>query len=138
MAKTPPAPPAMTPDPNDPRGGTMGSAAGGASDDDDGDEDGEVLLTVLKNSDGTYELIDGDEDGDDDDDAGQGAAGAAGGAADGAGSASGGPEGQTFDSKGALLKGILDLLNEDEDQGGSDFETGFAGGSSASGPGAGS
>lgn len=75
--------------------------------DEPGDEN--VLLTVCKEADGTYSLIKGDE---------QDADGA-----DTAGSAdvAGSPEQsnkQTFDSVGSLLKGILDLLNEDKSSAG--------------------
>ena len=109
--------------------------------DDTGDDDadqGTVLLTVMKNSDGTYTLIDGDEDQDDGD---EGDAMGAGAAAPGVGAPGAGAEsgGQTFDSIGALLKGILDLVKADseQDEGGSgadNFAAGFAGGASASPP----
>lgn len=91
-----------------------GSDAGGDTD-QPGDED--VLLTVCKEADGTYSLIKGDEEDAD--------------GADAAGSATDADK-QTFDSKGALLKAILDILNEDEESsggaaggGGDQFQAGF-------------
>lgn len=88
-----------------------------------------VLLTVLDLGDGTYKLIEGDED--EDQGTGGDAAGDAGGlpssggmgaGASGStvpsgmgssdGSASG--AGQTFDSIGSLMKGILDVLQKSE------------------------
>lgn len=74
-----------------------------AGTDEPGDEN--VLLTVCKEADGTYSLIKGDEQDAD----GMDAAGSA--------DVAGSPEQsnkQTFDSVGSLLKGILDLLNEDK------------------------
>lgn len=126
MAKTPtPSAAPMSDDAADPDDQDTDAGApdqGDDSDDDAGSED--VLLTVCKEADGTYSLIKGDEeDADGEDTAGS---------ADQAGS----PEAsnkQTFDSKGALLKGILDILNEDESStgaGGEDqFQAGFSGGS---------
>lgn len=111
-------------------------------------DSGEVLLTVMKMGDGTYKLIKGDEDdtGDtgegasaDDAAAGPDASAPAGGAGDDMTSMAGGmggsaapaDEGQTFDSVGALLKGILDIVKEDSASDGapgssqSQFESGF-------------
>ena len=129
---------APMPGADDPMAAQGASGADGGADDAGDDDSGDVLLTVLKNPDGSYTLIDGDEDDGDDDDQGAGPDDMGGGAG-AAGAADGdqaGPQGQTFDSKGALLKAILDLLNEDEDQEGeggqSAFDAGFAGGSSAS------
>jgi len=100
----------------------------GASDDGGDDvSQGTVLLTVLKNSDGTYQLIEGDED---DTSAGEG----------GEGSDDAASQGTTYDSAAKLLKGILDCLRKDEegDSGSpqANFEAGYAGdsGSSAKGP----
>jgi hypothetical protein len=76
-------------------------------DTDAGDED--VLLTVCKEADGTYSLVKGDE---------QDADGA-----DTAGSAAPADK-QTFDSKGSLLKAILDILNEDEESAGGEGSSG--------------
>lgn len=95
------------------------------SEDDAGSEN--VLLTVCKEADGTYSLIKGDEEDAD----GMDAAGSSDveGTSEEAGK-------QTFDSKGALLKAILDILNEDEasasgDTGSSEdqFQDGFSGAS---------
>lgn len=106
-------------------------AGGSDTDTTDAGDQGTVLLTVLKDADGTYRLIQGDED--DDMDAGA-AAGA--GTDDGTGAApmGGGAEGKPYDSKGALLKAILDILNEDEASAGGDtgssedqFQSGFGG-----------
>lgn len=78
-----------------------------------------VLLTVMDNHDGSYTLVEGDEQ-----EPGEGGDMAEGG---------GEPAGKTFDSIGALLKGVLDVLkNNDEGQG--EFDAGFEGGSSASPP----
>lgn len=98
----------------------------------EGEEDtSDVLLTVCKEADGTYSLIKGDEEDAD--------------GADMAGSADvdGTPEQagkQMFDSKGALLKAILDILNEDESSGGADgssedqFQSGFGAGAAPPAP----
>lgn len=101
------------------------SASDDPGSEDAGDEN--VLLTVCKEADGTYSLIKGDEEDADGTDAA--------GSSDTAGT----PEEagkQTFDSKGALLKAILDILNEDEasasgDTGSSEdqFQDGFSGAS---------
>lgn len=79
----------------------------------DDEPDEEVLLTVTKRADGSYCLHKGDEPE-------EGEGGDEGGEADE----------QTFDSKGALLKGILDVLNAEEDEGGAaggsdQFQAGF-------------
>lgn len=128
MAKPPAtslAPPPMPDDAGAPPDDStdMGATADDTGDDSDpGSED--VLLTVCKEADGTYSLIKGDEEDAD----GADAAGSA--TAEGSGK-------QTFDSIGALLKGILDVLNEDKASGGSDgdandqFQSGFDGGSPA-------
>jgi hypothetical protein len=100
MAKLPTdsAAPAMTDDDAARPSDDMGAPAAGddAAADPDADT-GEVLLTVCKEADGTYSLIKGDED-----EPGEESAGGE------------NANEQTFDSKGALLKGILDMLNEDE------------------------
>lgn len=83
--------------------------------DEGGEDDNDVLLTVLKEADGTYRLIEGDEDDE----------------AEGGEGGSDESEGKTYDSKGALLKAILDVLNEDESsegaEGGSEdqFQSGY-------------
>lgn len=100
----------MPDDPNDvaPPADDAGTDAD-AGGDDPGEED--VLLTVCKEPDGTYSLIKGDE---------QDADGA-----DAAGSATEEGSGkQTFDSPGALLKAILDILKEDMESGGGDGSSG--------------
>lgn len=108
------APPAPMADDMDPAGGDGGAPADTGTD-EPGDED--VLLTVCKEPDGTYSLIKGDEEDAD--------------GADTAGSATADNK-QTFDSKGSLLKAILDVLNEDEEPAGGDgagagdqFQAGF-------------
>ena len=106
----------------------VGDADVGAADDDK-----KVLLTVLANDDGTYTLVKGDEDEGVQDAAGAlpGAPGEAGG--DGTAGAGEAPQGEQFDSIGALLKGILDCLKEHEatasGQGSEDdnFNAGFTG-----------
>lgn len=82
-----------------------------------------VLLTVLKNDDGSYQLIEGDE--------GEGGEGGEVAADPEAGAP--GAAGQMFETGGELLKGIFDLLKADE-AGGADeeFDAGFNGGSDAS------
>ncbi len=98
----------------------------GEGDDEEGEEEekGEVLLTVMKEEDGTYRLIEGDEDEEEEGEEGEGEEG---------GAMAGGEEeeGKTYDSKGALLKAILDILNEDEasegepGSSGDQFQAGF-------------
>lgn len=113
--------PAAASDPASAAGGAdMGADTGaddGSDDSDMGDQSGQVLLTVLKNSDGTYQLVEGDEDDGDE-----------GGEADQGGEASP-SEGTEYDSPGALLKAILDILKKDEGSAGSaqsSFEQGFS------------
>lgn len=108
-------------DPTDDSGTDMTDPTAGAG---GGDQSGDVLLTVLKNDDGTYTLIQGDEDD-----------GADSGSTDmGAGASSDtDSSGDNYDSKGALLKAILDILNEDESSSGAagssedQFQSGFTG-----------
>src|SRR5258708_520425 len=106
---------------------------------------GTVLCTILANADGTYQLVQGDEDEGEgsEDDTGGGTDAQTAGAPMGGGSGgdtSGAtlpPEtqGQQFDSIGALLKGLLDVLKSYEASAsgeGSDqdnFSAGFSGGS---------
>lgn len=85
----------------------------------------EVLLTVCKEADGTYRLIQGDE---------EDAAEEGGEATDDAVAATDEGAGMVYDSKGALMKGILDILNEDEAAAGGgegsdedNFQSGFGG-----------
>lgn len=145
MAKMPAAaaaPMTDTTDPNaaDATGATDDQADG--SDDSGGTDNGPtVLLTVMDNHDGTYQLIAGDED---DDNEGSEDSGASDTSADDTGAGAGmetagaasEPQGTTYDSPGALLKGILDLVKKSEDEAGGgaqdNFAAGFAGGSSAS------
>lgn len=90
-----------------------------AAPEDDEATDQQVLLTVCKEADGSYSLIEGDE---------EEAGAAAEGAMDEEGTA------KKFDNKGALLKAILDILNEDEAAAGGEagssedqFQSGFGG-----------
>lgn len=108
--------------------GAMAADAGGAEE----EEGGNVLLTVLQEADGTFRLIQGDED-----DSGGMAADEGMGATDEG-------EGKVYDSKGALLKAILDILNETDSAAGADgtsedqFQSGFGaapGGGAAAPPG---
>ena len=93
---------------------------------DDGGDDASVVLTVLKGPDGSYVLVKGDESEDDegdegesaDDDAAGAGGGAAGGMGGGAGMGGGEDAGQHYTSIGALMKGIMDMLNEDAAGGG--------------------
>lgn len=126
-------------------------AAEGAAPPDDGEEamgedeaqtdepgDENVLLTVVKEADGTYSLIKGDEQ----DASGMDAAGSADAEGAGAEAEGGAPDEnkQSFNSKGALLKAILDILDQDEsagegsDGGGDQFEAGFAGADATAAP----
>jgi hypothetical protein len=122
----------------DPSGAGMSPASG--ADDPTSDQGGQnVLCTILANDDGSYSLIAGDED----DTSGAGNAGAPIGGdtasttnPPGASANMGGgsPQGQSFDSPGALLKAVLDLLKAHESSAsgqGSDednFSAGYSGG----------
>lgn len=94
----------------------------------DGASDPKVLLTVLDNGDGTFQLVEGDED-----DGDASGAGAAPGDMSGGASAQ---QGTTYDSLGALLKGVMDCVKKAQSGGdGTDeanFNDGFTGGSNAS------
>ena len=84
----------------------------------EGEEGGEpeVVATILKNSDGTYTLLQGDEP----EPAGEEMAGAP-------GEPPAAPQGQDFDTAPALIRGIIAML--DEDGGAEDaFAGGFAAG----------
>lgn len=108
-----PPDPEIAPAPTPEAGAAAAAPMGG---DDEGAE-GEgpaasVLCTVMKNSDGTFTLIAGDEP-------------EAGGEAPVEGEQPTGAEDQTFDAPGALLKGILELIKasgSDEEEG---FDAGF-------------
>lgn len=111
MAKAPASMAAAAPsDDDDSMMDTTGAdqAGDGTTGDGGGDQSEDVLLTVLKNDDGTYTLIEGDED-----DGGAGDMGSD-------GSESDESNGQQFDSKGSLLKAILDILNEDKSSSGAE------------------
>lgn len=123
------ADPKMAPKPDmddetDPAAGAAPAGDMGA-DAADGDQ-GQVLCTVLKNPDGGYTLVAGDED-----DGGEGGEAPEAGADMGGDMGAAKPEGQTFSEPGALLKGILDLLNKDQEAGAGPaqghFEAGFTG-----------
>lgn len=101
----------------------------------EGKEDGsEVIATILKNEDGTYTLIHGDED--EGEDEGEGA----GGEEDedeegeegeeGKGEEGEEPKRETFQTEGELLKGVLDCIRAESghDEGAADheFEGGFS------------
>ncbi len=109
MAKTPTDAPAapMPADDDAPAGDEDAAAAAGG--DDDEDEGEEVLMTICKEADGTYCLYKGDEP----EEGEEGEEGA-----EGEGAVAGGENKQTFDSVGALLKGVLDVLNEDKESAG--------------------
>lgn len=99
--------------------------AAAAGDDADAGDDHQVLLTVCKEADGTYSLIQGDEE--EADDAGAGGAEGASPAED----ADASENKQNFDSIGALLKGVLDILKADASSEGGEgsaddqFQAGF-------------
>lgn len=129
------SPASAAPDP------TMDSGAGGddGSDAGDGSDDSQdgptVLLTVMDAHDGSFILLAGDEN--DGQDAGDGAADDAGADNDATGAAPGGDQsgsasqGQKFDSLGALLKGIMVLVQQSQDSSGTgaeaSFQSGFSG-----------
>ena len=116
----------------------------GADASDDSTPSSTVLCTIMNNGDGTFTLIDGDEDDYTGDDSSAGADAGGDGSDDSAGAgegaegsppAAGGvaasPKGQEFDSPGPLLKAVLDLVKTaQESSGGSDednFSAGFNG-----------
>jgi hypothetical protein len=114
------------PTPDTDNGADPGAAAPDTSmDQDSGDDQGMVLCTIMKNPDGGYTLIPGDED-----DSGEGGDEGAGGDEMG-GDQGAKPEGQTFDDPGQLLKAVLDILNKDAEASGggsqANFEAGFSG-----------
>lgn len=117
------ADPAMTTPPPDADDGADPGAAAPANDMGDGDDQGTVLCTIMKNADGGYTLIPGDED--------DGGEGGEEGAAPAGADMGAKPEGQTFSDPGQLLKAVLDVLNKDAEQSGggaqSNFEAGFSG-----------
>ena len=126
-------------------------AGGGAPDADSGADEGDsdqgtVLATIMVKSDGSYVLVAGDEDDDSaadegaegEDEGSEGADEGEGGEAASAGPSGSGdgttaiegeeptkPEDQTFESKGALMAGLLKLLNAHEAEAGNSEESGF-------------
>lgn len=150
-------PAAKPSDMEDDQEGAEGGAGGGDDEEDDeegegGDGQPTVLLTVMDNHDGTYTLIHGDEPEDHEEDEeeegaeGEEEEGAEGEAPEGEegeanepeegeeegegeeGSEEEEPDQEHFDSPGALMKGILDILNEAEADNGAGehaFEEGF-------------
>jgi hypothetical protein len=135
MAQMPAGMPAdMSASADDDTDASSAPGADQAMDDSSQDENqSQVLLTVLANPGGGYTLVQGDEseasepaEGDDQDAAG----------ADDQADAS--QKGQTYDSKGALLKGVLEMLNEHEaGPGGTEqanFDQGFGASPSAKTP----
>lgn len=96
------------------------------------DDESVPLLTVFKEADGTYSLVKGDDPDTGIDDIGAADSGVDAGAGAVEGEDIDQPGRQTFDSPGALLKAILDILNEDEAAAGGEegtadeqFEAGF-------------
>lgn len=137
MAIPPTASAAPMPDGGDDSDQDAGTADAGASQGDDSQDGPTVLLTVMDNHDGSFTLMEGDENDGTSPDSGAAddpMAGATGGGAD-AGAGSDAPQGQTFDSAPKLLKGIMDLLNKAEaaspNSAQSNFESGFGGGASS-------
>ncbi len=108
-AKAPPMPADDDEEDQDGAGADAGDEGDEGEGEDEGDES-EVLLTVCREPDGTYRLIKGDEDEDEEgeggEEEGESAEGGAGGEEE---------EGTKYDSVGALLKAILDLLNKDKE-----------------------
>lgn len=125
-AKAPP--PMASADDADPAAGGSTDDTGGGDQDAGDDQSGQVLCTILKNPDGGYTLVAGDED-----DGTEGGDMADGGGDDMGGDMGAKPQGQSFSEPGALLKGVLDLLNKDAAANGggtqSNFEAGFSGSS---------
>lgn len=110
-------------------GGAGAQDAGGDAGEDSGQESGSyVVLTVSRNGDGTYTLYQGDEP-EDEDEGGEAAGGATGGDQSGAGGetaeqaegaeggASAGQEGEQFSSVPELMRGILECIRHDEENG---------------------
>lgn len=98
------------------------------------EDEGVVLCTICKEPDGTYTLIRGDAE---DTPAAEEGADAL---APEGGAVAPSDQNMSFDSPGALLKGVLDILNEDAgtgDGGGAtgdeEFEAGYAGATAAGG-----
>jgi hypothetical protein len=134
----------------DPTAGAAGGPAGADAGPDDtdageGDDEGVVVVTISKQSDGSYMVYAGDEPDDagggadmseDDADAGATAGGAAGGAAGGGGMGggmgAGASQGQPADSIGAALKIAMDILQGDASSEGApgsaddQFQAGFS------------
>jgi hypothetical protein len=131
MAKMPAASAAPPPDMGDDTDTEQTDGAAGA--DDQGDDEPVVICTVMGHKDGSFTLIQGDED--DSEEGGEGDEAAAGAAP--APGAAGGEEGaqdqgQSFTDVGSLLKGVMESVKEfqSESGGSSDqqnFEAGFAG-----------
>lgn len=108
-----------------------GAVAAGGEEAAPEEPDHEVILTVCREADGSYRLIQGDEEDAD----------ATGEAEDDAVGAIPADEGagKTYDSVGALMKAILDVLNEGESSEGEEgssedqFQMGFGGAPAAGG-----
>lgn len=105
--------------------GEDGEDEGGPEDEDESDEDGVVIAIIKAKTDGSYVLIAGDEDEGEEGGEGEDEESAAG---DGTTAVEGEqpsePEEQTFDSTGAVMKGVLELLKAHEAENGGE-EAGF-------------
>lgn len=111
-----------------PPGGSAPDDADTDMDTGDGDDDSDVILTVCKDPDGGFTLYQGDEpEGDEEEGEGGEEPPAEAGAAAGGMGAEGEDKGEHFDTAAALMKGIMQLLEDDtgaEDS----FGKAFAGG----------
>ncbi len=103
--------PTAAPPPVDP-----GAAAPPPDAGDEGDQP-MVLATILKNPDGGFQLIAGDEEEAGEDMGGEGGGGAEPGA--GEGEAEAAPMGKSYDSVGALLAAVHEIVMKDQDGGAS-------------------
>jgi hypothetical protein len=125
MAKAPAAAPAD--DDEDDTGATDAGAEGEDAGEDTG-HDEDVICTICKTADGTYTVHEGDEPegGEDEGEGGE----PSGEQPDGA------DEGEQYDSIGAVLKAVMDILQKDAEggEGGAmqNFTAGYEGGAAAS------
>lgn len=133
MAIPPPAPSAPMPDGGDDSDMTPGADDTGAQGDDDSQDGPTVLLTVMDNHDGSYTVMEGDENDGSSPDSGA-ADGMVPGAAAPDGGAGAAPQGQTCNSLGEMLKAVMTIAKDAEGGNGAqaNFTAGFDGGSAAS------
>ena len=110
-------------------GGDAGTAT------DDAASGPKVLLTVMSNGDGTYQLVQGDEQ-----EAGEGSGEPSGDMGAGGEETGGADQGESYDDPGKLLKAILDIVKADMENSSGEgspqqqFAAGFAGDTGAAKP----